>query len=165
MTKAPVVRAACAADAVEIAAFWNAAITGSTATFTTREKTDADIAGLIASAPMLVLAMGDIIKGFATYGPFRAGPGYADVAEHSVYLAPDATGAGHADALLEALETAAAQAGIRFFIAGISGDNTRASRFHARHGYVQTGHLPGIGQKFGRRLDLILMQKEIAMPR
>jgi len=33
--------------------------------------------------------------------------------------------------------------------------------FHRRVGFVEVGHLPGVGSKFGRRLDLVLLQREL----
>lgn len=151
------IRAADARDVPAIAAIWNTAIRETAATFTTLEKTHSDIEAILAAAhPVLVLDDG---SGFATYGPFRGGPGYARTMEHSIHVAPEAQGQGQGAALLSALERAAVGRDVHVFVAGIAGENTRAQRFHARAGYAQVGVLPRVGWKFGRWHDLVLMQK------
>ncbi len=46
-------------------------------------------------------------------------------------------------------------------IAGIGLPNDASVALHAKLGFVETGRLKGIGLKFGRRLDLLLMQREL----
>lgn len=132
-------------------------IENSTATFTTVPKTPDEIGQLIADHLVLV----DGQDGFATFGPFRSGPGYADVSEHTIYMAEGARGFGRGRALLAALEGAAAEQGVQYFIGGISGVNQSAVEFHRSCGYDVVGHLPGVGQKWGQRLDLVLVQKNL----
>lgn len=149
------------ADAQWIADIWNTVIADTLVTFTTTPKTVPEVADLIASRPVLVLPGRD---GFATYGPFRAGPGYARTVEHTIHLAPQARGTGQGGTLLAALTDHARRAGHHVMVAGISGANPGAVRFHARHGFVQVGHLPQVGHKAGQWLDLILMQKQLTAP-
>lgn len=44
-------------------------------------------------------------------------------------------------------------------IAGISGENADGQAFHARMGYRPLAIIPEAGHKFGRYMDLVLMQK------
>jgi len=155
------IRPAAPQDAPAIAAIWNTAIRTSTATFTSVQKDIAEIEARIAQGLVVVAGAPGHLLGFATYGPFRAGPGYATVAEHSIYLSPEAQGKGVGRALLSALEDAARRAGIAALIAAIGGENPGAVAFHTACGFVQVGLLPKVGQKFGRRHDLILMQKAL----
>lgn len=151
------IRAAEAGDVEKIATIWNAVIRDTTATFTTTEKTTADVEAMLNSAyPVLVLDDG---SGFATFGPFRNGPGYARTMEHSIHLAPEARGRGQGAGLLAALEAIAITREIKVLIAAIAGENEVAQRFHRRVGYAQSGRLPKVGWKFGRWHDLVLMQK------
>ncbi len=152
------IRPATPADIFAIATIWNAVIRDTVSTFTTIEKTPAMLADLLAKQPVLVLESSQI-DGFATYGPFRAGPGYAHTAEHSIYLAPNTRRCGLGTALLDALETQARAADIHVMIAGMADSNTTAIAFHAARGYGHVGHLPEVGRKHGAWHDLILMQK------
>ncbi len=153
------IRPATVKDAGWICTIWNEVIETSTATFTTCAKTVEEIASLISERPKAFLVVTEV--GFATYGRFREGPGYADAREATVYLANNACGHGTGKALLAELEVNARKAGIRTFVAGASGTNGGAIRFFEREGYFRVGQLPGIGQKFGQRLDLVLMQKNL----
>lgn len=158
------IRLAEDSDAPAIADIWNAVILGSTATYSTQEKTREDIEALLDLRPVLV-ASDTRVRGFATYGPFRSGPGYRFAAEHSIYLRDGSRGRGIGRALYLALEEVARAEGIDILIAGIDGANTAAARFHERLGFTRCGVFPGIGEKFGRRHDLVLMQKNLVARR
>lgn len=158
------IRAALAGDAQAIAAIWNRVIRDTLATFTTIEKTVDGLAGDIKAAraegkPFLVVEEAGEVVGFATYSPFRGGPGYRFTMEHTVHLADAARGRGLGRALMQALEEHARAAGVHSLWAGISGENPDAVGFHAALGYAQVAQLPEVGHKFGRWMDLVLMQK------
>jgi L-amino acid N-acyltransferase YncA len=42
-----------------------------------------------------------------------------------------------------------------------SSDNVASIALHERHGFVRVGLLPGVGLKFGRTLDVVLLQREL----
>ncbi len=153
------IRPARASDAEAIAAIWNPVIRYSTITFTTMEKSADRIAQLIAIHPVFVAEADGSVAGFATYAPFRSGPGYVHTMEHSIHVAADARGTGIGRRLMEALEAHARTEGVHSLVAGISGENTSGIAFHAALGFVHAGRLPEVGRKFDRWLDLVLMQK------
>ncbi|WP_121064204.1 GNAT family N-acetyltransferase [Chachezhania antarctica] len=155
------IRPADPADAPAIAALQNRAIRETDITFTTEEVAEADIAARIAQRlpAFLVAETGTGIAGFATYGPFRSGPGYAFVREHTIHVAPAAWGRGIGRALMQELERVALADGVDILIGGVSATNRDGLAFHTRIGFTETGRLPAVGQKFGRRLDLVLLQK------
>ncbi len=97
--------------------------------------------------------------GFTTYSPFRAGPGYVHTMELSINLAKAARGKGLGTTLLQTLEQNAQNNAITALIAGVSGANPDAIRFHEKNNYTRVGTLPQVGHKFGQRLDLFLLQK------
>ena len=158
------IRPATAADCAAIAAIWNPVIRDTLVTFTTAEKTVEGLAETLsekaaAGHAFLVAEDAGGLAGFATYGQFRAGPGYARTMEHSVILAPAARGRGLGRALMAALEDQAAAGGAHSIFAGVSGANPEGRAFHAALGYCEVAVLPEVGFKFGRWLDLVLMQK------
>lgn len=116
----------------------------------------------LASGSMLVAADDDgagPVIGFATHSPLRPHPGYRETAEDSIYLAEAARGRGLGRALLEALVTAAAGAGMHSLIGMIEGSNAASIALHERCGFAVVGRIPEAGLKFGRRLDLVIMQR------
>lgn len=157
------IRPASPEDSAAIAALWNWMIRDTTATFTTVEKTKAEIEARIIAAPtqFCVAEIANGIAGFATFGAFRAGPGYAATCEHSIIVDPNAQGSGIGRLLLANAEQAAHEAGKRVMIAAISSSNHKAVAFHEAAGYAQVGRLPEVGYKQGQWLDLILMQKTL----
>lgn len=44
-------------------------------------------------------------------------------------------------------------------MAGVDADNAGSIRFHERLDFERVGHLREVGFKFGRRLDLVFMQR------
>jgi phosphinothricin acetyltransferase len=53
----------------------------------------------------------------------------------------------------------AAALGKHVLIAGVDADNAASLRFHERLGFERVGHFREVGFKFGRWLDLVLMQR------
>ncbi|MGH1355644.1 MAG: GNAT family N-acetyltransferase [Thalassovita sp.] len=158
------IRPAMAPDAPMVAAIWNPIIRDTAVTFASTEKSveglARDFAVKEAEGKVFFVAMADErMLGFATYGQFRGGVGYAHAMEHTVILSPDARGQGVGRALLTAIEDHARIAGAHVMMAGVSAENPEAVGFHAAHGYRQMVVLPQLGRKFGRWMDLILMQK------
>ena len=154
------VRAAKAADSGAVAAIWNHYIRHTTVTFAATPKTPAEVADLIATRPAFFVAeVAGGILGFATYAQFRGGDGYARCMEHTVQLAPDASGGGLGRALMSAVENHARANGAHSIFAGVSADNMAGRAFHSRLGYAETAILRETGYKFDRWLDLVLMQK------
>lgn len=153
------IRPATAADAEALAALWNPWIRDTAITFNADEKSAADLAGMIASRPCFLVYANNGLQGFATYSQFRGGVGYSTCMEHTVVLAPNARGRGVGRALLAAVEAHAQAAGAHQMIAGVSGENAEGRAFHAAMGYQQIALVREAGFKFGRFMDLVLMQK------
>lgn len=157
------IRPATEADCAAIAEIYNDAVRHTTAVF---NHLTVDVANRMAwraerlaqGFPVLVEEEGGVVRGYASYGPFRNFPGYRATVEHSVYIHPEARGAGLGRALMVALIDHARAAGLHVLVGGIEAQNRASIRLHESLGFVQTGHMPEVGQKFGRWLDLCLMQ-------
>ncbi|MEX0286708.1 MAG: N-acetyltransferase family protein [Paracoccaceae bacterium] len=162
-----IIRQARPDDVDAICTIWNDMIRDTLITFTTDLKTNEGVAAdIIARGTRFLVAEHEgQVLGFATYGPFRPGPGYRYTAEHSIQLAKDARGQGIGRQLLQRLEAVAIDHDIHTLVAGISSAAPESMAFHAAMGFVETARLPAVGFKADQWLDLILMQKRLrAMP-
>ncbi|MFV0302715.1 MAG: GNAT family N-acetyltransferase [Paracoccus sp. (in: a-proteobacteria)] len=160
------IRDSRAGDAAEIAAIWNPIIRDTAITFWPTERSEAEIAAIIAERQAngfahLVAEQGGNITGFATYSQFRGGAGYARSMEHTIHIAPGVRGTGSGRALLLAIEDYARTRGHRLLIGGITASNEGSLGFHARMGYAEWGRIPAAGWKFGQFHDLVFMGKDL----
>lgn len=147
-------------DAPQIAAIWNHAIVNTTITFNPDPKSADEVAALITpDTPCLVIEEGGKVLGFARYFQFRGGAGYRNSVEVTIMLDACAQGRGVGRALMDALCDLARKNGKHVMMAGCSAENPDAVAFHAAMGFKQLAVLPQVGFKFGRWIDLVLMQK------
>ncbi|HZM29650.1 MAG TPA: GNAT family N-acetyltransferase [Acidimicrobiales bacterium] len=117
-----------------------------------------------AGMPVLVADDGGDVVGWAGYGDFRdtgRWPGYRFTVEHTVHVREDHRGRGVGRRLMEALLDRALADGKRVMVAAIDASNVDSVLFHERLGFAEVGRLPGVGEKFGHRLDLVLMQRDL----
>lgn len=157
------IRDAAPADAAAILTIYNQAVRETTAIWNSIES---DLAGreawlaerTAAGFPVLVAEIGGAVAGYASYGHFRAWPGYRFTVEHSVYVAAEAQGRGVGRALLAALIERARADGKHAMIAGVEAGNAASIALHAALGFREVGRLPQVGAKFGRWLDLAFLQ-------
>jgi|SRR5579862_151741 len=105
---------------------------------------------------------GGRVVGYCYAGPFRPRVGYRYTLEDSVYVAPDEVGRGIGRRLLDAVLARCAELGYRQMVAVIGGSETIASiRLHERLGFAHVGSLPQVGFKFGRWIDIVMMQRAL----
>ena len=157
------IRDAHSTDAAGIAEIYNDAVLNTTAIWndTTVDETDRAewIAGRHGSGfPVLVAVDGGEVVGYATYGDFRPHDGFRHTVEHSVYVRGDQRGSGIGRQLMMLLIDAARENGVHVMVAAIESGNTGSLRLHEKLGFVETGRMPEVGTKFGRWLDLVLLQ-------
>lgn len=162
------VRHAGPADIPEILAIYNDAVVNTTAIWNDNTVDLAERQGWYDSrmslgCPVLVATHNDTVLGYASYGPFRPFEGFRGSRELSVYVAATARGRGVGRLLLRALINEATARGVHVLIAGIEAGNDASIALHAAAGFVETGRMPEVGQKFGRFLDLVFMQ--LVLPR
>lgn len=155
------------ADVPAITAIYGHHVTHGTGTFETTPPTQEDMAArradvLAKGLPYLVAELEGRVVGFAYCQWFKPRPAYRFSAEDSIYLDPDAAGQRLGNKLLGELARQAEAAGVRKLIAviGDSG-NVRSIGVHRAMGFRHVGTIEACGWKFGRWLDIVLMEKSL----
>lgn len=165
------IRAATEADAQRVAAVFGGYVLQSVATFvevppTAEQWRERIRAAQDAKLPFLVGAVDDAVVGFAFCAPYRPHAAYRYTVEDSIYIAPEAAGAGVGGALLTALIDGLTGTEIRqvvAVIAALAGSNheTPSMVLHRRRGFTVAGRLQSVGFKNGQWADTVLMQKDL----
>ncbi|MBN2741425.1 MAG: N-acetyltransferase [Rhodobacteraceae bacterium] len=150
-------------DAVAIAEIYNDAVRNTTAIWNEIEVDAQNRRNWIAERqgsgyPVLVWDQGGKAVGYASFGPFRPHDGYHLSVEHSVYVHRDHRAGGKGAQMMEALIARARKSGFHVMIAAVDAANTGSVRLHERLGFAHVGMMPQVGKKFGRWLDLALLQ-------
>ena len=163
----PLIRPSHDADLAAITAIYAHHVLHGTGTFETAPPTAADMARrrqevLARGLPWLVAEDGGRVLGYALCNWFKPRAGYRFSAEDAVYLQPEAQQRGLGRALLAELALQAEHAGVRQLIAVI-GDSANAGSIglHRSLGFSQVGTIAACGWKFGRWLDIVLMEKPL----
>lgn len=143
---------------------YNPVVESSTATFdlvprSLEQQRDwlADRAG----ARIVLVAQDDdgTVAGFAAISPYRERAAYSTTVEDSVYVGDAHQGRGVGRLLLEALIDTARAHGFHAMMARIVADHEASIALHAVCGFEVVGHEREVGRKFGRWLDVTLMER------
>jgi L-amino acid N-acyltransferase YncA len=112
--------------------------------------------------PWLVAEQGPLFLGYAYADRFRERSAYRFTLEDSVYIDPAYHRRGAGRALLRELNTRCKKLGYRQMIAVI-GDSANLGSIgvHRAVGFEDVGVYKSAGLKFGRWLDVVLMQKAL----
>ena len=161
------IRPARMEDAAALAAIYAPAVLHGTASFELEPPSASEMAKRLMRVksrgwPWLVHVTMGTVDGYAYVAQFRDRAAYRHCGETSVYVSPDAQRTGIGNALLMAVSSSARAAGFRQLIAVIGDSGNAASiGLHAACGFRQVGLLPQVGEKFGRTLDLLMMQRSL----
>lgn len=157
------IRRATVADLPGITEIYNDAILKTVATFDTETKTIEDRRAWFehhgAKYPVLVAVEDGIIKGWASLTAWSDRCAYSGTVENSVYVKEDCRGCGIGRKLLEALIEEGHKAGFHTVIARIAEGNDVSIHLHEVTGFRHIGVMQEVGVKFGKLLDVYMMQK------
>lgn len=84
---------------------------------------------------------------------------YRGVVEHSVYVHPDAAGAGVGSTLLRAFISSTEAAGIWTIQSGVFPENEASLRLHAATGFRVVGTRERLGRQHGSWRDVVLIER------
>ena len=157
------VRSAEPCDLEPMRSIYNDAVERTTGTFDIKPRTADEQRKWYASHderhPIIVAELGGEMAGWASLSLWNGRCAYQGTAEISVYVAESARSRGVGAALMAAILERGTAAGLRTVIAQIGSDNEASLRLHQRAGFEIAGTLRQVGEKFGRLLDVRLMQK------
>jgi L-amino acid N-acyltransferase len=114
--------------------------------------------------PVLVAIVGRELVGWSSFSDFRdttKWPGYRHTVEHTVHVREHNWGGGVGRALMSRLLDAATSLHKHVMVGAVAGENEASILFHERLGFVEVARMPQVGAKFGRWLDLVLVQKRL----
>lgn len=160
----PILRDAAPSDMAAVSALYAREVLEGTATFEETPPTVEVMQGRLAAVsahglPWLVAEVEGQLVAWAYASPFRPRAAYRYAVESSIYVADGFQGRGLGSALMRAVIARCRDMGLRQMIAAISNDESRASvDLHARLGFREVGTYRKVGWKFGRWLDVTLMQ-------
>ncbi|MGA2974485.1 MAG: N-acetyltransferase family protein [Spirochaetia bacterium] len=156
------VRPAGVDDLSKILDIYNHEVLVSTATYDTQPRTPAEHTKWFrlhdASHPVLVAESGGRVCGWASLSPWSDRAAYGKTVEVSVYVEEECRRRGVGRLLLQALIDAGREHGCHALLARISADNLASIRLHAACGFSVVGTLKEVGTKFGRLLDVAIME-------
>ena len=157
------IRKATATDLGAILRIYNAAIRQTTATFDTRPRTLKEQKRWFKkhgpSHPIVVAEARGRIIGWASLSPWSDRLAYSVTAEVSFYVEERSRGRGVGKKLLKVIVRDGKQAGLHSLLSRITDESRVSIHLHESLGFEHVGVMKEVGRKFGRLLDVSIMQK------
>jgi len=155
-------RRAVESDSEAIRLIYNAEVLSSTATLDLVPRSVSDQAAWMSGHsgvyPVMVADDGGKVAGFSSLSAYRPRPGYATAVEDSVYVAEEYRGQGVGRLLLSGAVEAARSHGFHSVIGRIITEQVASIALHKACGFEIIGVEREVGRKFGRWLDVAVMQ-------
>ena len=156
------IRRAELTDAAAIADVYNEAILTTTATFDTETKTAAERTEWLQSHderhPVLVAVVDGQVVGWASLTKWSERRAYDETAETSFYVQSSHRGRGIGRKLKEAIIDEARRLHFHTLIARIAEGSRESIHLNESVGFTHVGTLKEVGRKFGKILDVHIMQ-------
>jgi len=163
-----VIRPAASADIPAITRIYAHAVAHGTASFELEPPDEAEMSRRMQTLndggfPYIVAEADGALAGYAYAGAYRPRRAYRFSVEDSIYVDPSAQRQGVGRALLQRLIEEASARGFRQMIAVIGDSAHQAPSIGLHHalGFRTIGTLDGVGFKFDRWLDTVLMQRPL----
>jgi L-amino acid N-acyltransferase len=157
-----VIRSARVKDVPSITAIYNEAVLTTTATFDTETRSVADRRAWYESHderhPVLVAEVDGSVVGFASLTRWSDRKAYDDTAETSFYVASLSRGRGVGRKLKGAIIEEARRLKYHTLIARVAQESVESLHLNEAFGFRHIGTLKEVGQKFGKRLDVHILQ-------
>ena len=146
-----------------IISIYNWAIENTTATFDTELKTLSNYSVFLnsfESHPLLV-AVDDtnVVTGWGCLKRYSDRTAYDDTVELSIYIDPNCHGKGIGNDMMKALLQKADEIKLHVILSRITQESKASINLHEKYGFEHIGVMREVGLKFGKRIDVLLMQK------
>lgn len=155
-------RSAQLEDAQAIATIYNEAIENTTATFDTEVKSVENRIEWLEQHndkyPVIVIEEENQVVGFASMTRWSDRCAYDDTAEISIYILPEYHNRGWGKQLMTAIMEAGKTGGLHCVLSRITQGNEKSIHLHEQVGFTKVGVMKEVGLKFGKRLDVTMMQ-------
>jgi phosphinothricin acetyltransferase len=159
------IRPATIKDLDQITDIYNEAILKTVATFDTEIKTPIEQKKWFNQHgdkyPILVAEENGCIVGWVALSKYSTRCAYSETVEISLYVLEKYQRKGIGKNLMKEIIKAGEQAGLHVLLARITDGNKISIHLHESFGFEHVGILKEVGSKFGRLLDVYLMQKII----
>jgi phosphinothricin acetyltransferase len=159
------IRPAESADVSAITGIYNDAVLNTTATFDIEPRTIDDRQKWLSHRdirhPVLVADLDGRVVAWASLAPWSARAAYEATAETAIYVDSESRHQGIGRCLLTALIDQARGHGFRSLIAQVTIESEVSAHLHRSAGFEHVGTLIGVGEKFGRILDVLILQKRL----
>jgi phosphinothricin acetyltransferase len=109
--------------------------------------------------PILVAEQDDAIVGWASLSKWSDRCAYSDTGEISVYVKEERRRKGTGKKLIQEILDQGQKVGLHTVVARIAESNEISVRLHEAFGFEHIGTMKEVGRKFGKLLDVHLMQK------
>jgi L-amino acid N-acyltransferase len=156
------IRLATPADVPAITEVYNEAILTTTATFDTEPKSEADRRTWLDSHgprhPVLVAELDGQVVGWSALTPWSDRRAYDGTAETSFYVKSEFRGRGIGRALKDAILSEARRLGYHTLLARVAEGSEESLHLNRTAGFRHVGTMKQVGRKFGRLLDVHLLQ-------
>jgi L-amino acid N-acyltransferase len=165
-TGAVILRLASLGDADQIRQIYNHEVTNTVATFdlvprslADQQRWIADRSGAFAAVVAIDPhdATGDVV-GFGSLSPYKERAAYRTSVEDSVYVRRDRSGQGIGKLIVNELLGVAAASGFHAVFARITASSDASVALHRSCGFLAVGVEREVGRKFGKWLDVAIMQ-------
>lgn len=101
------------------------------------------------------------VAGFGSLSAFRNREGYWPVVENSVYIHKNFRRQKIGTLLMETLIERAKSCGLRAISAWIDSENIESVKMHKKFGFYIVGEMKNVGDKFGEKRSVTIMQLDI----
>ncbi len=103
-----------------------------------------------------------VILGFGSLSPYRDRAAYRTTVEDSIYVRSTSRRSGVGRGIMESLIDSAHAAGFHAMIARMYAGNEPSIELHRSLGFEQVGIEKEVGRKFGKWLDVVVMELLVA---